>query len=178
MAYNHIYQSVYVSLCVYTPLCLSSSTVHEECYSAVDRHSLKPPCQIWDHVWSLRRVCQPGGDHRQFLGGETAGNSLWQIKPNRDLTLPSDELSLNLLRLAGEKNDLGPRLSTVCRRRVTHKRMSWWFINSDRPLSASRFICRSLSQHRFTFNHSVKWQLHFGAIISSYKSPVTQLCNS
>lgn len=111
-------------LCVYTPLCSSFPTVHEERYSAADRHSLKPSCQIWDHVWSLRRVCQPGGDHRQFLGGETAGNSLWQIKPNWELTLPSDKLSLNLLCLGGEKKDLGPRLSAARRHRFTHKHMS------------------------------------------------------
>lgn len=100
-------QLISILTSVYTHLYSSSLAVHEECYSAADRHSLKPSCQIWDHVWSLRRVRHPGGDHRQFLGGETAGNSLWQIKPCSELTLPSDELSMNLLPLGGEKNDRG-----------------------------------------------------------------------
>lgn len=43
-----------------------------------------PACQIWDHVWILRRVHQPGGDHWQLLGGGTTENIiflLWLIKP-------------------------------------------------------------------------------------------------
>lgn len=121
-------------LCVhvsfYTPSCSSSLPVHEERHPAADRHSLKPPRHIWDHVWSLRRVRRPGRDHRQLLGGETAGNALWQIRPNWELTLPGDELTLNLLRLGGAKTDPWPHLSTACRHRITHKHSSdLWVIN-------------------------------------------------
>lgn len=115
----------FLTVCVFTLLC---AHLLSQCMRSVTLlqtiTAWSHPAKSRDHVWSLRRVRQPGGDHRQFLGGETAGHSLWHIKPNWELTLLSDELSLNRLRLGGERKDLRPRLSTARRHRFTHKRSS------------------------------------------------------
>lgn len=100
----------------------SSLAVLEELHAAADPRTLTPACQIRDHVWSLWRVRQSGGDHRQLLGGEVVRNSFWLIKLNREVTLPCDGPAVNLAWLKGKKKkDVWPRLSAVCRHTSAHK---------------------------------------------------------